>query len=74
MGGFPTPTQQDLDDLAKESRVATPPDLYETTWEERFEAGRVLRENQSVQEGWQKLEKKGYVLARRTPPQKKEKP
>lgn len=47
------------------------PVLYETTDEEKREAGIGLQNAQSVMEAWGRLEKKGYTLARRTKPEVK---
>lgn len=44
------------------------PPLYETTLQEKVDAGITLQHAQSVQEAWDRLEKKGYTLARRTKP------
>ena len=46
----------------------SPPVLYETSPEEKRQAGIALQSAQSVMDAWEKLERRGYTLARRTKP------
>ena len=49
-GGVPAPTVE--------------ADLLETTDEEKLEAGLILKERESVMEGWERLKQRGYTLAK----------
>lgn len=51
-----------------ESTPDTSRPLYETSAEEKRVAGITIQHAQSVMDAWEKLEKKGYVLARRNKP------
>ena len=54
--------------ISTESIADNQPPLYETSPEEKRQAGIALQSAQSVMDAWERLEKKGYTLARRTKP------
>lgn len=62
-GGFPgyPVTQDDLDQAKK---LEAEPDLLLTGDEEKLECGKVLKERQSIMDGWDTLRRRGYELAK----------